>query len=248
MGDAVGSRTGMRYEPLPWRWSMTSRARPLASRVRSLALLGVVLVAGALGGCRALEPAPVDSRDIDGAPTSARPAAKPPAPVASAPAPQSQVRQPAPARALTPKAAPARSTGQQTSPRPATARATERAGWLWPLRGRVVQGFRSGDRTRRGIRIAGSAGATVVAAKAGTVVYSGSGLVGYGNLIILEHDDSYLSAYGFNRKLLVREGDKVARGEQVAELGQAPGGQFLLHFEIRHRGSAVDPLALLPSR
>jgi lipoprotein NlpD len=121
-------------------------------------------------------------------------------------------------------------------------------GWRWPVSGKVVQGYRRGDRTRQGIRISGPAGESVRAAEGGSVVYSGSGLVGYGNLIILKHTNDYLSAYGFNRKLLVKEGDTVARGEQVAELGQAPDGDYLLYFEIRFKGTAVDPLSLLPSR
>jgi lipoprotein NlpD len=118
--------------------------------------------------------------------------------------------------------------------------------WGWPLDGRVVQTFRRGDRTRQGIRVAGRAGQPVLAAEAGRVVYSGSGLKGYGNLIIVKHNDEYLSAYGFNRRLLVEEGDRVKRGQRVAEVGQASGGEYLLHFEIRRDGTAVDPLAYLP--
>jgi lipoprotein NlpD len=119
--------------------------------------------------------------------------------------------------------------------------------WGWPMDGRVVQTFRRGDRTRQGIRIAGRAGEPVLAAAAGRVVYSGSGLKGYGNLIIVKHNDEYLSAYGFNRRLLVEEGDRVKRGQRVAEVGQASGGEYLLHFEIRRDGTAVDPLAYLPN-
>lgn len=118
--------------------------------------------------------------------------------------------------------------------------------WQWPLQGRVVQGFRKGDRTRQGLRIAGRPGQLVAAAEGGTVVYSGSGLKGYGNLIIVKHNNEFLSAYGFNRRLLVREGERVQRGQRVAEIGQAGGGEHLLHFEIRRNGIATDPLAFLP--
>jgi lipoprotein NlpD len=118
--------------------------------------------------------------------------------------------------------------------------------WRWPLEGRVVQGFRRGDRTRQGIRIAGNPGQKVLAAEGGTVVYSGSGLKGYGNLIIVKHDNSYLSAYGFNSRLLVSEGAGVKRGQGIAEVGQVSGGEYLLHFEIRRNGTAVDPLKYLP--
>jgi lipoprotein NlpD len=118
--------------------------------------------------------------------------------------------------------------------------------WSWPLRGRVLQSFRRGDRTREGIRISGKPGEMVLAAESGKVVYSGSGLKGYGNLIIIKHNNKYLSAYGFNRRLLVKEGDQVGRGEPVAEVGQLPGGGYGLHFEIRKNGKPVNPLSYLP--
>ena len=118
--------------------------------------------------------------------------------------------------------------------------------WRWPVKGEVVQTYRVGDRTRQGIRIAGRPGQKVLAAEGGIVVYRGSGLKGYGNLIIVKHNDTYLSAYGFNRRLLVDEGARVKRGQAVAEVGQASGGEYLLHFEIRKNGTAVDPLKYLP--
>jgi lipoprotein NlpD len=119
--------------------------------------------------------------------------------------------------------------------------------WQWPLKGPVKQGFRAGDRTRSGIRIGSTVGAPVGSAADGTVVYSGSGLKGYGNLIIVKHNNRYLSAYGYNRQLLVREGDRVKRGQRLAEVGQAANGDSLLHFEIRRDGVAVDPLRFLPA-
>jgi len=127
-----------------------------------------------------------------------------------------------------------------------TPKATSTLRWQWPIEGKVVQTFRAGDRTRHGIRIAARPEQKVVAAAPGTVVYSGSGLKGYGNLIILKHIDGYLSAYGFNRRLLVAEGARVESGQVVAELGQTAGGENLLHFEIRRNGVAVDPLQYLP--
>lgn len=118
--------------------------------------------------------------------------------------------------------------------------------WRWPLTGKVVQGFRRGDRTRQGIRIAGRPGQKVLAAESGTVVYSDSGLKGYGNLIIVKHNADYLSAYGFNRRLLVSEGARVKRGQGIAEIGQASDGAYRLHFEVRRKGTPVDPLRYLP--
>jgi lipoprotein NlpD len=120
--------------------------------------------------------------------------------------------------------------------------------WSWPLDGPIRQGFRAGDRTRQGLRIACRPGDTVHAAVGGQVVYGGSGLKGYGNLIIVKHNERYLSAYGFNRRLLVAEGDSVKRGQALAECGQGPDGIHLLHFEIRRDGAAVDPIPYLPPR
>ena len=121
--------------------------------------------------------------------------------------------------------------------------------WDWPTQGRVVQTFSPGDDHRKGIWISGRLGQAVTAAEAGKVVYAGNGLVGYGNLIIIKHDRSYLSAYGCNNKLLVKEGDTVSKGESVAQMGVPNvGGQPTLHFEIRRQGRPVNPLPLLPRK
>jgi lipoprotein NlpD len=123
-----------------------------------------------------------------------------------------------------------------------------RIAWAWPVDGAVVQGFRAGDRTRQGLRITCRPGTEVKVAASGTVAYSGSGLKGYGNLIIVQHNKTYLSAYGFNRRLFVREGDSVKRGQAIAECGQGPKGAFLLHFEVRREGASVNPILYLPQR
>jgi lipoprotein NlpD len=120
--------------------------------------------------------------------------------------------------------------------------------WAWPLDGPILQGFRAGDRTHQGLRIGCRSGDAVRAAGAGRVVYSGSGLKGYGNLIIVKHNNTYLSAYGFNRRLFVREGDSVKRGQAVAECGQGPQGAYLLHFEVRRDGASANPILYLPPR
>jgi len=121
--------------------------------------------------------------------------------------------------------------------------------WHWPTNGNVVQTFSPGDDNRKGIWIHGAMGQPVTAAEAGKVVYAGNGLVGYGNLIIIKHDAAYLSAYGYNSKLMVNEGDMVKKGEVVAHMGSPnSGGQPLLHFEIRKLGKPVNPLPLLPQR
>ena len=173
-----------------------------------------------------------------------------PAPQPSA-APNTPAVVAVPAPAASPPQAASSETDARDVPRKAAARPAAASGvaWAWPLEGSLMQRFSAGDRTRQGIRIRGRAGEQVKAAGDGQVVYSGGGLKGYGNLIIIKHNDKYLSAYGFNRRLLVAEGDRVKRGQAVAEVGQAvDGGGYLLHFEIRRDGTAVDPLLYLPPR
>lgn len=120
--------------------------------------------------------------------------------------------------------------------------------WRWPADGTLVNRFTAGDPTRQGIDIAGAGGAPVRAAADGTVVYSGSGLVGYGELVIIKHTDAWLSAYGHNRKRLVNEGQLVKAGDHIAEMGRSGASRDMLHFEIRYNGKPVDPLTYLPQR
>lgn len=122
-----------------------------------------------------------------------------------------------------------------------------RSGWQWPTEGVVVRGFNPSAGSK-GLDFAGQLGQPVVAAAAGKVVYSGSALKGYGELIILKHDDLRLSAYGYNRSRLVKEGDMVRAGQHIAELGLGPENKPILHFEIRERGQPVNPVPYLPAR
>jgi lipoprotein NlpD len=119
--------------------------------------------------------------------------------------------------------------------------------WRWPASGQVVGRFQA-SAAIPGIDIAGKEGDPVVAAADGTVVYSGNGLVGYGELIIIKHNDSFLSAYGHNRKRLVAEGQQVKAGQQIAEMGSSGSSRDELQFQIRKDGNPVDPLDYLPSR
>lgn len=119
--------------------------------------------------------------------------------------------------------------------------------WRWPVAGEVLRGY-SSEHVRRGIDIAGSAGDAVRAAAPGRVVYSGSGLKGYGNLVIIKHDDRFLSAYGFNRRLRVEQGETVGAGQHIADVGLGPENRAMLYFEIRRDGEPVDPQRLLPRR
>ncbi|MFD0726620.1 peptidoglycan DD-metalloendopeptidase family protein [Lysobacter brunescens] len=120
--------------------------------------------------------------------------------------------------------------------------------WRWPADGSIVGRFIAGDPTRQGIDIAGKSGAPVRAAADGVVVYSGAGLVGYGELIIIKHSEQWLSAYGHNRARLVNEGQRVKAGEQIAEMGRSGASRDMLHFEIRYNGKPQDPLLALPKR
>jgi lipoprotein NlpD len=118
--------------------------------------------------------------------------------------------------------------------------------WQWPTRGNLVGRYVPGDQTRQGIDIAGQAGQRVDAAADGIVVYSGAGLVGYGELVIVKHSDEWLSAYAHNRRRLVAEGTRVRAGDAIAEMGRSGAIRDMLHFEIRRNGKPVDPLQLLP--
>jgi lipoprotein NlpD len=119
--------------------------------------------------------------------------------------------------------------------------------WHWPAEGSLIKRFRSGDAIP-GIAIGGKAGDAVRAAADGVVVYSGNGLVGYGELVIIKHNDSFLSAYGHNSKRLVKEGQRVTAGQQIAEMGSTGASRDELEFQVRKDGNPVDPLGYLPSR
>lgn len=169
----------------------------------------------------------------------------PPPGFTAAPAPAAVSRPPP----STPRAASAPSaqstSARTTTPRPAPTAAPRSAvalAWSWPTDGRVVATFGADNGIASGVGIAGRDGQPVRAAAAGRVVYAGGGLIGYGQLVIIKHDETYLSAYGYNSNLLVTQGQDVARGATIALMGQGPERQPRLHFEIRRNGVPVDPL------
>jgi len=135
-----------------------------------------------------------------------------------------------------------------TSTRKPPPRATQSVAWQWPTDGAVIAAYGASTKTQSGIQIGGKRGQPVRAASAGKIVYAGSGLAGYGHLLIVKHNDDYLSAYGHNDRLLAKEGDDVAAGAKIASMGIGPGRRPLLHFEIRRRGEPVDPARYLPQR
>jgi len=120
--------------------------------------------------------------------------------------------------------------------------------WAWPTAGRIAVPFGARPGSGTGVLIGGQAGQPVRAAATGRVVYSGGGLGGYGQLIIVKHNDTYLSAYGHNSSLLVSEGERVNQGQRIATMGEGPGREPRLHFEIRRNGKPVNPQQYLPAR
>jgi len=161
-------------------------------------------------------------------PTAAAPPAVPPTPVAP------------------PEAAPPPVTVQADSKPAAGADADdERIEWMWPAKGKIVTGF-SEAASLKGIDIAGTSGQPVAASAGGKVVYAGTGLRGYGKLVIIKHNGTFLSAYAHNRDILVKEGQQVTKGQKIAEMGNTDADQVKLHFEIRRHGKPMDPLRYLP--
>ena len=174
---------------------------------------------------RGVAPAKVEARPLDGKPAAAAPVTA----AASAAA--------AGATAASPAAAAPAAAARDNEDEPA---------WAWPASGAVVAGF---DESRqKGLAIAGKAGDPVLAAADGRVVYAGSGLRGYGNLVIVKHNNTYLTAYAHNQVLLVKEDQAVRRGQKIAEMGASDAERVQLHFEIRRQGKPIDPARLLPAR
>lgn len=171
--------------------------------------------------------------------TAARPATTPPRPVASVP---STAQKPP----ITKK--PSSPTNDATPEVRGSSPASADLAWTWPANGGVIGRFGSTGLTGKGLDIAGKRGDSVFAAAAGVVVYAGSALVGYGRLLIIRHDDNYISAYAHNDRFLVKEGERVRSGQVIAEMGASGADREKLHFEIRERGKPVDPLRFLPAR
>ncbi|MGV7209990.1 peptidoglycan DD-metalloendopeptidase family protein [Oxalobacteraceae bacterium A2-2] len=152
---------------------------------------------------------------------------------ATAGASRAEPAKPAPAPAPTPAPAPLQPDDEKVS-------------WMWPAEGKVVATFDEGK--NKGVDIAGKAGQPVLAAGAGKVMYAGSGIRGYGNLVIVKHSNTLLSAYAHNRTILVKEGAEVRKGQTIAEMGDSDTDSVKLHFEIRQQGKPVDPSRFLPNR
>jgi lipoprotein NlpD len=180
-----------------------------------------------------------------------QPAATPPAPVST---PSSAGASNPPSGIVSTPLPPIGSASAET-PAPSAPTAASQSGrdagendliWIWPAAGPLVSSF---DEARnKGVSIAGKAGDPVNAAADGRVVYAGSGLRGYGNLIIIKHNDTYLTAYAHNQSLLVKEDQPVKRGQKIAEMGSSDTDRVQLHFEVRRKGKPIDPTRILPMR
>jgi len=144
----------------------------------------------------------------------------------------------APAAALTPATA--------SVSKPAAAAGDDEINWIWPTSGPVLSGF--DEVKNKGLDIGGTAGEPVLAAADGRVVYVGAGLRGYGNLIILKHNNTYLTAYAHNQTMLIKEDQSVKKGQKIAEMGSSDTDRVKLHFEVRRQGKPVDPAKYLPAR
>ena len=171
--------------------------------------------------------------------------AKPPAEAKPAARTQSVLATPPAVQTLEPAPTPAKSATPSAAPKAAEVEGNDSAQWIWPTAGPLLHGFDEGPNPK-GVAIAGNSGQPIVASAGGKVVYSGSALRGYGKLIIIKHDNTYLSVYAHNRELLVKEGERVSKGQKIAEMGSLDSEQIGLHFEIRRQGKPVDPLKYLP--
>ena len=187
---------------------------------------------------------PVSKRDIDQSSAVRISTVKAPGQVttktADSPAPSAAVKSSPPTAATSAKKPP-----PVKAPAPML---TDPKVWTWPTDGRVLRTYVANNPARNGLDIAGREGQAVIASAAGQVVYSGNGLIGYGELIIIKHSEKMLSAYAHNKIRLVNEGDRVSVGQKVAEMGRNAGNEQILHFEIRVRGKPVNPLNYLPKK
>lgn len=204
-------------------------------------------------------PGGIEARPLGAAPGAAAPAGAPAAPLSAPPAgPQVVIGEPKGVRvpysdqaygqiaALKPDAGPALKPEARAEQKPDPVPEGGDLHWLWPAAGKVIGTFNGS--TTKGIAIAGRRGQPVLASAAGKVIHSGTGIRGLGKFIVIKHNDAFLSVYAHNSQLLVKEGDAVARGQKIAEMGDSDADQVKLHFEIRRFGKPVDPARLLPDR
>ncbi len=151
-------------------------------------------------------------------------------------------------RSSKPKSTSYRSTTSQTAKSSSKKQKRSKISWQWPTKGKVIGKFSARESGKKGLDIAGKKGQPVYSASGGQVVYSGSGLRGYGNLVIIKHNDTFFSAYAHNHRLHVKEKQKVKKGQHIADMGSSEAERAMLHFEVRRNGKPVDPKRYLPKR
>ena len=196
----------------------------------------VLRVTPPVGTTGATGSAAVTSAAVTSPGVVARPLSPPAATTAPSPVPA----------ATSPAASPAPATTPAPVPAPEPAAGADDIAFVWPAQGAVVSNF--DESKNKGVSISGKVGDPVLAAADGRVVYAGAGLRGYGNLIILKHNNTYLTAYAHNQALLVREDQAVKQGQRIAEMGSSDSDRVKLHFEVRRQGKPVDPLSYLPKK
>jgi len=230
----IGLETGQSWRDIAAWNGITNPDRIEVGQVLRVAPPEAVAAARPAAAPAAVAPGAATAAPVAAASVQGRPLTDPAAPPAAA-----QAAAPEPARAAPGVAAAA------PAPSPAAA-AAETISLIWPAAGPVIDAF---DEARnRGIGIGGRAGDPVLAAADGRVVYAGAGLRGYGNLIILKHNNTFLTAYAHNQALLVREDQVVRQGQRIAEMGSSDADRVKLHFEVRRQGRPVDPATFLPRR
>lgn len=237
----VGLETGQNWRDIA-RWNGIDNPNLIeVGQVLRVAAPGVDTSAPSTKGVTTakVEARPLDTRPVPAAASAAGTSALPPMPAAPPVAPA--VPGPVVAPAAGPAAMPAPSV-----PASRPKEADDDIVWAWPAAGPVVEGF--DDAKSKGLAITGKPGDPVLAAADGRVVYAGSGLRGYGNLVIVKHNSTYLTAYAHNRSLLVKEDQVIRRGQKIAEMGSSDAERVQLHFEIRRQGKPIDPARLLPPR
>jgi len=233
---AIGLETGQSHKDLA-RWNNLENP----NRIEIGQVLRVVPPVASSSSDAVAVAKPVATGAVTPTPIAAGSAAKP----ASAPASAATPAPAAPVASSTATAASA--TAATASTASATAASSEDdMGWIWPGHGPVTAGF--DELKNKGVDIGGAAGDAVLASADGKVVYAGGGLRGYGNLIILKHNNTFLTAYAHNQTLLVKEDQAVKKGQKIAEMGNSDSDRVKLHFEVRRQGKPVDPMKYLPSR
>ena len=239
----IGLETGQNWRDLA-RWNNIENPNVLEVG----AVLRVVPPASEVGAATARPVAPsprIESRPLDGRPAASTPGTGGASPAASVPGSPASPPVPVAPAATTPGTA-APPAPSAPVPPPAPRDAEGDISWAWPASGPVTTPF--DDVRSKGVSIAGKAGDPVLAAADGRVVYAGSGLRGYGNLVIVKHNATFLTAYAHNQTLLVKEDQVVRRGQKIAEMGSSDTDRVQLHFEVRRLGKPVDPTRVLPPR